>query len=272
MLPEGHGRPRAFVKEGPAAPLTNGLLENGTLAIEKLWKQRGYDPKKPDEIKARLGYRLDTYEAAAYLVTGAIYKPRISQPEAWTIGKRIQNIIGTSGPVGVKLKKLRKKGRAAASQVAVLLRTAASLNLVVDKAAGPPTPAPTPAPAPQPAPEPVRRRHCLRQPSNSTPAPCLHMRRSMPRGCARVVVVPSQSGRGWCGRSIWASVGAGWRAGRSRVLGDPECWRGEWVKPAPGLDIRYYTGGARCKNGGSGAVNICIVRCEFMYRCHCRVF
>ena len=155
MLPEGHDEPRAFVKEGPAALLTNGLLDNGTLAIEKLWKQRGYDPKKPDEIKARLGYRLDTYEAAAYLVTGAIYKPRISQPEAWTIGKRIQNIIGTSGPVGVKLKKLRKKGRAAASQVAVLLRTAASLNLVVDKAAGPPTQASAPAPAPQPAPEPA---------------------------------------------------------------------------------------------------------------------
>jgi hypothetical protein len=55
----------------------------------------------------------------------------------------------------MKLKKLRKKGRAAASQVAVLLRTAASLNLVVDKAAGPPTQASAPAPAPQPAPEPA---------------------------------------------------------------------------------------------------------------------
>ena len=36
MLPEGHGGPKAFAKEGPAAPLTNGLLENGALAVDKL--------------------------------------------------------------------------------------------------------------------------------------------------------------------------------------------------------------------------------------------
>ena len=56
MLPEGVGRRRAFVKTGTAAPLTNELLENSKLAVEKLWKQRGYDPKKPEVIKARLGY------------------------------------------------------------------------------------------------------------------------------------------------------------------------------------------------------------------------
>jgi hypothetical protein len=44
MLPGGHGGPKAFAKEGSAALLTNGLLENGALAIDKLWKQRGYDP------------------------------------------------------------------------------------------------------------------------------------------------------------------------------------------------------------------------------------
>ena len=45
MLPEGHGGSKAFAKEASAAPLTNGLLENGALAIDKLWQQRGYDPK-----------------------------------------------------------------------------------------------------------------------------------------------------------------------------------------------------------------------------------
>ena len=45
MLPEGHGGSKAFAKEASAAPLTNGLVENGALAIDKLWQQRGYDPK-----------------------------------------------------------------------------------------------------------------------------------------------------------------------------------------------------------------------------------
>ena len=161
MLPEGHGGPKAFPKEGCAAPLTNGLLENGALAIEKLWKQRGYDPKKPDAILARLSYRLDTYEACAYLVTGAMHTPRLSQPEAWVIGKRIKNIIGASGTVGGKLAKLRKKGKATVQQCAVLLRAAANLNLHVSKAAGPPQlsapppPPPPPPPAPEPAPPPL---------------------------------------------------------------------------------------------------------------------
>ena len=47
MFPEGHGGPRAFAKDGAAAEKTNELLENSTLAIEKLFKQRGYDPHKP---------------------------------------------------------------------------------------------------------------------------------------------------------------------------------------------------------------------------------
>ena len=31
--------------------------------------------------------------------------PLLSEPEAWTIGKRIQNIIGASGTIGAKLLK-----------------------------------------------------------------------------------------------------------------------------------------------------------------------
>ena len=78
MLPEGVDGRRAFLKTGAAAPLTNELLENSKLAVDKLWKQRGYDPKQPDMIKARLGYALDQYEVSAYLVTGAMHKPLTS--------------------------------------------------------------------------------------------------------------------------------------------------------------------------------------------------
>jgi len=153
MFPEGTGRPRAFAKGDAAAAKTNELLENGMTAIEQLFKERGYDPKKPEEVKVKLGYALDRYEAAAYLVTGAMHLPLLSQPEAWTIGKRIKNIIGASGPVGSKLLKLRKRGKAAAPQVTALLQAASTLNLEPPprKSSAPPPPAP-PAPlVPPPA-------------------------------------------------------------------------------------------------------------------------
>ena len=110
MFPEGQGARSAFVRDGAAAKKTNELLENASFAIEKLWEQRGYDPKKPDVIKAKLGYELDRYEATAYLLTGAMHLPLISPPEAKYVGKRINNIIGTSGSVGPKLKVWQKRG------------------------------------------------------------------------------------------------------------------------------------------------------------------
>ena len=123
MFPEGKGAPKAFAKDGVAAGMTNELLENGTIAIKQLWKQRSYGPPtKPEEIKAKLGYPLDKYEAAACLVTGAHHLPRLSQAEAWTIGKRINNIIGPSGAVGSKLKALRRRGKSTAPQVVALLQ------------------------------------------------------------------------------------------------------------------------------------------------------
>ena len=149
MLPEGHGGPRAFAREGAAAPLTNGLLENASAAVDTLWKQRGYHPTKPEVTKARLGYALDTYEAGAYLVTGAMHKPLISPFEAKYVGKRIKNIIGKSGSIGKELVKLRKRGKVTAPQVTELLQAKASLNFEP-----PPRDAPTPAPAPVPAPIP----------------------------------------------------------------------------------------------------------------------
>lgn len=161
MFPEGAGAPWAFVRDGPAFLLTNGLLEDGTTAIDKLWKQRGYDPKKPEQIKARLGYALDQYEAAAYLVTGSMHLPLLSQPEAWTIGKRINNIIGGSGTIGKKLKAHRKRGQVTAPQVAALLQAPAALNLelparklAAPKPPLPPSAAPPSPPLPPPLPPP----------------------------------------------------------------------------------------------------------------------
>ena len=72
MFPEGHGAPRAFTRDGTAAKKTNELLENASAAVDKLFEQRGYDPKKPEQLKASLGYALDRYEAAAYLFTGRV--------------------------------------------------------------------------------------------------------------------------------------------------------------------------------------------------------
>ena len=123
MFPEGVGAPKAFAKVGTtAAKLTNGLLEIAKDATDAFFKQRGYKPTTPAATKAKLGYALDKYETAAYLVTGAMHLPLISKFEAWFIGKRINNIIGASGTIGSQLKPLRKRGKAAAPQVAALLR------------------------------------------------------------------------------------------------------------------------------------------------------
>ena len=156
MFPEGAGARRPFKKEGAAAVLTNGLLEDASSAIDTLWKQRGYDPKKPDAIKARLGYALDKYEAGAWLALGAAHLPLLSPYEAWVIGKRIANILGTGGySVGAKLAKLRKRGKTKASEIAALLQEEAPLNLKVDEQKrSRPAPSPLPEPPPPPAPPP----------------------------------------------------------------------------------------------------------------------
>ena len=164
MFPEGTGTPRAFAREGTAAKKTNELLENATAAIEKLFKQRRYDPKKPEAVKAKLGYALDRYEAAAYLVTGAMHLPLLSQPEAMLIGKRITNIIGVSGSVGAKLIKLRKRGKVTASQVTALLHTESTLSLSLPPRKGVVASAPPalPPPAPPPVPLPPTEQSCTR--------------------------------------------------------------------------------------------------------------
>ena len=67
IFPEGHGAPRAARVVGAAAPFINALVVNSKGAADELWKLRKYDPKTPDVIKARLGYRTDdsTTEASA---------------------------------------------------------------------------------------------------------------------------------------------------------------------------------------------------------------
>lgn len=152
MFPEGVGAPRAFVKDAGAVEKTNELLENATNAIKRLWEQRGYDPKKPDEIKSKLGYPLDKYEAVAYLVTGALSLPLLSPQEAGMVGKRINNVIGVSGTIGAKLKALRRRGKSTMPQCDALLQATATLNL--QPPAHPPTPAPAAIRSPLPLPVP----------------------------------------------------------------------------------------------------------------------
>ena len=79
MFPEGQGKPRTVTKDGGAAPLINALLINAKAAVASMWKARGYDPKKPEATKARLGYALDKEEAIGYLVTGVLHLPRLAR-------------------------------------------------------------------------------------------------------------------------------------------------------------------------------------------------
>ena len=118
MFPEGQGAPRAMAKVDAAAEKSNELLVNAKEAVNELWRQRGLDPKKPELTKARLGYALDKEEAVGYVVTGAMHLPRLSPDEARAIGKRIVALVGASGTIGSKLKALKKRGKAAAPQIA----------------------------------------------------------------------------------------------------------------------------------------------------------
>lgn len=150
MVPEGLGRPRAATKDGPAAPLINALLVNGKGAADALWRERGYDSLRPDEIKERLGYALDREDATGYVVTSALNKPSLSPDEAKAIGKRVVSAIIQSGSIGKQLKKLRKRG----ASVEPLLQAQATLNLTPPprKPAAAAETASSPSPPPQPPP------------------------------------------------------------------------------------------------------------------------
>ena len=82
MFEEALGHVRAVPKHGLPAPLINELYVNAAAAIKTLWDERGYDPKFPEQIKARLGYALDRIEAVAYIVTASLHLPLLSSEEA----------------------------------------------------------------------------------------------------------------------------------------------------------------------------------------------
>ena len=79
-------------------------------------------------------------------MTGAMHLPRLSPDEARAIGKRIVALVGASGTIGSKLKALKKRGKAAAPQIAALLQTPALLNLepLPRKSTAPSLPPPAP--------------------------------------------------------------------------------------------------------------------------------
>ena len=158
MFPIGKGAPRAMPKDGGAAPLIHALLFNTKTVVDKLWKQRGWDPKKPEKTKAALGYALDQEEAAAYVVASALHKPLLSPLEARYIGRRINNLAGPCGSITSKLKALRKRGKSAAPQVTAMLQAAAALSFAPppkQSSARSRASAPAPPPAPPPVPPPV---------------------------------------------------------------------------------------------------------------------
>ena len=125
IYPEGTGRRGAAPRDGAPAPLIKQLFVNGKDAVYDMWKERGYVDMTPDEIRDRLGYRLDREEATGCVVTSARNLPLLVGLEARNIGKRIVASVIPSGAIGKKLKELKKRGKS----TAVYLREPATLNL-----------------------------------------------------------------------------------------------------------------------------------------------
>ena len=72
MFPEGEGAPKLMAKIDKVAAKLNGLLVDAKAAVVAFWKARGYDPKKLEITKQKLGYALDQEEALGYLVVRAM--------------------------------------------------------------------------------------------------------------------------------------------------------------------------------------------------------
>lgn len=170
MFPEGLGRPRAAPKVGAPAPLINALVVNTKSAIDELWRVRGYVPLSPDEIKARLGYRLDREEAKGYVLTNALHLPLLAPIEARYIGRRVDNSLAKKAALGKQLAEHKKRG----TDATALLHAKATLSLAppprksTSTAAAPESTLDTPpAPPPEPPPTPPPPH----QPSTATPPP-----------------------------------------------------------------------------------------------------
>ena len=148
--PEGTGRRGAAPRDGGPAPLIKELFVNGKEAVDDMWKERGYDKMQPDEIRDRLGYRLDREEATGCAVTSARNLPLLIGLEARNIGKRIVASVIPSGTIGKKLKELKKRG----ASPAAYLQEPVTLNLDPPKkpAAAPSAPSPSEPPPAEPSP------------------------------------------------------------------------------------------------------------------------
>jgi hypothetical protein len=155
MFPEGQGKPNAKAKLGSLAPKVNALFVNAKEAVGKFFKARGYDPKRPQYTKEKLGYALDQYEAIAFVTTRVMGYALMAPEgdEVRTIAKRCNNLLT---PLERKLKETRKRGARAADERERLLGAKAALNLEMPARKAPaPAPAPAPEPAPAPAPSPA---------------------------------------------------------------------------------------------------------------------
>ena len=141
MFPEGQGKRNAKAKLKVTSPNTNALFVNAKAAVDKFFKARGYDPRRPAYVKEKLGYALDQYEAIACTTTRALGYPLLSFEEAAIMGKRCNNLLT---PLEKKLKEMRKRGARTAAERAALLAAPAALNLEIKRKA-PELAAPAPA-------------------------------------------------------------------------------------------------------------------------------
>ena len=150
MFHEGRSGPKAAAISGPAAPLINALVVNSKGAADEFWKRRGYVELKPDEIKARLGYRLDREETAGYLLTCSYLQKLVAPVEARCIGKRIGNSLGAKAALGKALAEHKKRGtsNAALLQAEATLSLAPPVRRKPSAVAASTTPADTPPPQP----------------------------------------------------------------------------------------------------------------------------
>ena len=149
MFPEGLGRAKRGPRDGLACPMINMLIVNAKAAVDEFWKVRGYVTLKPDEIKGKLGFRLDREEAMGHVVTSALHLPLLSGDEARVIGKRASGMLGAKGAIGKPLASLTKRGVSTVQ----LLQAKASLSLAPPKKTCATTKHP-PGQLPQPPPQP----------------------------------------------------------------------------------------------------------------------
>ena len=146
MFAEGEGEPKLTAKVDTVAKMVNGLLVDAKKAVVEFWKARGYDPKKPEITREKLGYALDQEDALGGVVVRAMGLKPLFTGYQGVVGKRVNNMLT---PLNTKLKTLRRYGARAEPDRLALLQAPAKLNLD--------PPPPRKRPAPEPASEPAAR-------------------------------------------------------------------------------------------------------------------